>query len=335
MKLLNNPEIKRTFLIYIAVTLISSLIFVGINLFCSAVILIMGFIYIVIFLISSYRRYKAICEISTQIDSILHNSERIELSDFSEGELSVLRDEVFKLTIALRQQTSELTKEKVYLTDSIADISHQIRTPLTSLNLIVSMLAKADLTDERRYELVKQLKNLLSHIDWLISALLMISKLDANTANMTKRLITVSELIHSSVEPLEVSVELRGQKLEIEMNGDESFIGDLKWTVEAVENIVKNCMEHTPQGGTIKISSCENAIYTEIKITDNGTGIDKEDLPHLFERFYKGKDSSDQSVGIGLALARMIVTSQNGTVKAENNKESGASFTIRFYKGAV
>ena len=128
-------------------------------------------------------------------------------------------------------------------------------------------------------------------------------------------------------------MELRGQELIIRAEGD--FYRDLAWTSEAVGNIVKNCMEHTPDGGRIEINAAENALYSEIIIKDNGTGISSEDLPHIFERFYKGKDSDGKSFGIGLALSRMIITGQGGTVKAENRKPAGAMFTIRFYKGTV
>ena len=128
-------------------------------------------------------------------------------------------------------------------------------------------------------------------------------------------------------------MELREQELLVTTEGE--FNGDVSWTCEALTNIIKNCMEHTPTHGNITINASENALYTEITITDNGCGISKEDLPHIFERFYKGKDSDDKSFGIGLALARMIITEQNGTVKAENNPEGGAKFTVRFYKGTV
>ena len=132
--------------------------------------------------------------------------------------------------------------------------------------------------------------------------------------------------------PLEIAMELKGITLETEITEESSFSGDMKWTSEAVENIVKNCMEHTPAGGKIIMTGRENAVFSELVITDNGEGIPEEDLPHLFERFYKGKNSSEESVGIGLALAHMIVTKQRGTLKAENRREGGARFTIRFYK---
>ena len=159
------------------------------------------------------------------------------------------------------------------------------------------------------------------------------SKLDAGTVQFVEETVPAERLLRLAAEPLLVPVELREQELIIEGTG--MFTGDVSWTSEAVTNILKNCMEHTPAGGRIAVKAQENPLYFEIVISDNGSGIHEDDLPHIFERFYKGKNSDGKSFGIGLALARMIVTSQNGTVKAENMREGGARFTLRFYKGAV
>ena len=148
-----------------------------------------------------------------------------------------------------------------------------------------------------------------------------------------KETVSLEVLINKSCAPLLIPIELRGQELIIRAEGN--FYGDSAWTSEAVGNIVKNCMEHTPDGGKIEIEAAENALYSEIVIKDNGTGISPEDIPHIFERFYKGKDSDGKSFGIGLALSRMIIAGQKGTVKAENRKNAGAMFTLRFYKGTV
>ena len=165
--------------------------------------------------------------------------------------------------------------------------------------------------------------------------MLKISKLDAGTIKFSNERINLFKLIKKSAEPIEIPLDLRNQSLVINSDKNESFYGDLNWTVEAVENILKNCMEHTEEGGTITVNLSETPIFSEIVISDNGKGIDKEDLPNLFKRFYKGKNSSSSSVGIGLALAKMIVVSQNGVIKAENNKDKGARFIIRFYKTTV
>lgn len=329
-----NPEIKRQSFIYLLVTIIAStacfIYSIKAGLFC----LILCAVFSALHFVSVYNRYKKISSLSSDIDSALHGKNSVDFSDYSEGELAVLQSEIKKLIIELREQASQLKNDKIHLANSLADISHQIRTPLTSINIITTMLSKRELTEEKRLELVKQLEMLLSRIDWLISSLLKMSKLDAGTADMTATKISVAEVIRCATEPIAIPMELRAQSMDVNISGDESFIGDFKWTVEAVGNILKNCMEHTPVGGKIEVIASENAIFTEIIISDNGSGIDKEDLPHLFERFYKGKSSSEHSVGIGLALARMIITNQNGTIKAGISENCGAMFTIRFYKGA-
>lgn len=328
-----NPEIKTSFFIFLLLTLISAgLGFVfdyKTGIYTLAVCLLFSLIHFII----TYRRYSKISGLSRQIDSILHGKDSISLDEYSEGELAILSTEVQKLTIRLREQNGALQRDKAYLADSIADISHQIRTPLTSINILLSLLSKRNLHEERRQEIVRELETLLIRIDWLISALLKMSRLDTGTVKFQRKTLSVAELIEQSIVPIAVPMELREQQIEIQMKGDEAYEGDFAWSVEAIGNILKNCMEHIQKGGKIVVEASENPIYTEIVISDNGPGIDKEDLPHLFERFYKGKNSSDQSFGIGLALARMIITSQNGTIKAGNNSGGGARFTVRFYKG--
>ena len=244
-----------------------------------------------------------------------------------------MQSEVHKMTIRLREQQQSLMDDKIYLADAIADISHQIRTPLTSINLLVSFISEPGITDERRQKLSCELYELLSRIDWLITALLKISKLDAGTAKLKAERIPLAKLLERATAPLLVTMDLRDQALR--MTADGEFFGDVSWTCEAIANVAKNCMEHTPEGGMVEISASDNALYTEIVISDNGEGIPSEDIPHIFERFYKGKNSDDKGFGIGLALARMIITSQNGTIKAENRLPNGARFIIRFYKGTV
>lgn len=333
IKLLKNKEVRRTLILQIIVALASVIISNFIDERAGVVALIFSTLFILIYYISTYKRYKRIASLASDINKVLHGDNSISLENYSEGELAILHSEIYKMTVRLREQQNNLINDKKYLADSIADISHQIRTPLTSINLLVQLLSAPNLTDERRQELTHELYGMLSRIDWLITTLLKISKLDAGTVTFKKEKVSLQTLINKSCSTLLVPIELRGQELVINTNGD--FVGDLSWTCEAIGNIVKNCMEHTQEGGKIEIEACENALYTEITIKDNGTGIAKEDMPHIFERFYKGKDSDDKSFGVGLALSRMIITSQKGTVKAENRNPHGAKFTIRFYKGIV
>ncbi|NLE24934.1 MAG: HAMP domain-containing histidine kinase [Clostridiaceae bacterium] len=331
MNFFRNPEIQKSLLFYIIINLIltgTGFIF-GNN--CGLTVLTVSALYTVLHFWITFRRYKKLAGLGSEIDKILHGKESIDLGEYCEGELSFLQSEILKLTIQLKKQAWSLKQDKKYLADSIADISHQIRTPLTSINIILSLISKPDVSEERKKDLFNELETLLGRIDWLITTLLKISKLDAGTVQFKKEKILLSELVSLAVAPIAISLELREQEIISKIAGNESFMGDLSWTVEAVGNILKNSMEHTQRGGSIKITALENALFTELIITDNGPGIDKDDLPHLFERFYKGKNSADHSIGIGLALARMIIVNQNGTIKAENAPEGGAKFTIRFY----
>ena len=332
-KLLKNKEVRRTLFWQVVVSVIACAVCYYIDIRAGQITTALSLLLILIYYISTYKRYRRIASLAGDINKLLHGDNAISLENYSEGELGILHSEIYKMTIRLREQQQKLVSDKVYLADSIADISHQIRTPLTSINLLVQLLSAPNLSDERRQELTHELYGLLSRIDWLITTLLKISKLDAGTVQFKAEKVSLETLIDKSCSTLLVPIELRGQELVINATGD--FVGDLAWTCEAIGNIVKNCMEHTSEGGKIEIEATENALYTEIVIKDNGTGISKEDMPHIFERFYKGKDSDDKSFGVGLALSRMIITSQKGTVKAENRKPTGAMFSIRFYKGTV
>ena len=333
MRLLKNKEVRGALLWQLSVAVIACFLCFWFDLRAGLTAVVLSMLLMMIYCIGTYKRYWRIASLAADVNHVLHGDSSIDFDNYSEGELSILHSEIYKMTIRLREQQQTLTREKAHLADSIADISHQIRTPLTSINLLIGLLSEPKLTDARRQQLIHELYELLSRIDWLITTLLKISRLDAGTVQFKQEQVSLEELLKKSCVTLLIPVELRGQELRIHADG--AFRGDLSWTCEAIGNIVKNCMEHTPEGGRIEIDAAENALYSEIIIKDNGTGISPEDLPHIFERFYKGKDSDGKSFGIGLALSRMIITGQGGTVKAENRKPVGAMFTIRFYKGTV
>jgi len=333
MKFFRNPEIKRTLFTYIAVTVIASAAAFIKDISTGFGVVGLCFIFIAVYFISTYKRYEKIAKLSESINHILHGDNSIDFEEYSEGELGVLQSEIRKILVQLKEQQQMLLKEKIYLADSLADISHQIKTPLTSINLLVDFLRDGTLSQDRRIQYIQELNVLLARVEWLITILLKISKLDANTVKFNQETILIETLIKKSVEPLLIPIEIKEQTLSVHVSGN--FKGDLLWTSEAITNILKNCIEHTGTGGKLEIDASENPIYTEIVIRDNGDGIDKEELPHIFERFYKGKNADSKSYGIGLALSRMIITSQNGTIKAENNRDTGTKFTIHFYKRTV
>lgn len=188
---------------------------------------------------------------------------------------------------------------------------------------------------QERRKLLYEAGQLQGRISWLVEALLKISRIDAGTAVFVQEQVEVQKLMDSVLEPFAIPIELREQQVKLDIPAETAFTGDFSWSCEAVSNIVKNCMEHAGEGGVLTLRAQENSLYTELVIEDNGPGIDPEDLPHLFERFYKGKCSFGSGIGIGLALSRMIIKQQNGSIRGENRAEGGARFTIRFYKGIV
>ena len=334
MKIIRNPELKRELLIDLAITIVAALIGFLIRPICGILALAVGLLLSGAHIAFAVQRYHQMEALAQRLDRILHGQDRVLIEDAAEGELSILNSELQKMTTRLQEQASQLSEDKQQLTDAIQDIFHQIRTPLTSMNLLVSMLGEEDMPYDRRLSMTRELRRQLERVQWLVETLLKLSKIDAGTAQFRSEPVSVAELIKKAAQPLRIPMELREQNFNVQ-TADESFTGDLNWTAEALGNILKNCMEHTPVGGTITVTAEETVLFTEIVVEDNGPGISKEDLPYLFDRFYKGAGSSDDSVGIGLALSRSIIAAQNGTIKAENAPTGGARFTIRFYKSVI
>ena len=330
-----NKEIKRLLLLFV----VFSVIITVTGFFISFITGIFSFavcvVWNILFFIFTKSRYNKINDLCEQIDIVLHGSNVLDIDTCREGELSILKNEIYKMTVVLREQSDKLKSDKIYLQDSIADISHQLKTPLTSINMIISFLSKDDLDEEKRLEYILELNALLSKIDWLITTLLKMSKIDAKTTSFKKEYTSVQELIKKASEPFLIPLEIRNIRLTADTADNINIICDPSWSAEAISNIIKNCIEHTNEHGEINISCVQSALYTQIIIKDNGKGINKDDLPHLFERFYRGQNAGSQSFGIGLALSKMIITQQNGTIKASNNKDGGACFTIKFYHAII
>ncbi len=284
-----------------------------------------------VFFAFTKARYKSIARISNQIDLVLHNADHLYIGESDEGELSILHSEITKMTLRIREQNDALKKEKEHLADSLADIAHQLRTPLTSVNLILSLLANNSDENERK-AFVREIEELLVRMDWLITSLLKLSRLDAGIAVFQSEQIDVKNLICAALRPFLIPMELHNIDLQIDAPKGMIIQGDSGWLSEAIQNILKNCMENAGENGKIEVICRSNPLFTEIAIRDNGAGFEKEDLPCLFDRFYRGKNPNAAGYGIGLALCKMIITRQGGTITAKNHPQGGAIFTIRFPK---
>lgn len=329
----NNKELRRSIVVIAVATVVFAIVGFVISTNCGVLVLAACIVIASIHIGTEIYRYRRLQKLSADLDRLLISGTPLPITEYNEGELSILANQVQKLTLRLKESAEVVSADKKYLADSLADISHQLRTPLTAMNLTTTMLRSEGLPDEKRMELTGELRSLLTRTDWLVETLLKMSKLDAGTVKLAMDNVSVKELISRSAAPIAIPMDLRNQILVINCI-DESFTGDLIWSAEALGNILKNCMEHTPEGGTITVTAQETALYTQIEVEDTGSGFDPKDIPHLFERFYKGSNASQSSYGIGLALARTVITSQNGTVQAMNGT-TGAKFIIKFYKQTI
>lgn len=292
-------------------------------------------IILILFIILALSYFKKIYEdIKDMTDYVYNSSEgvRFEMKNRNQdGQIGLLKTELIKMTNILKEKVELLNNEKIFLNNTISDISHQLKTPMTSL-VILNDLMYEDLPQETKIEFLDKIKSQLNRMEWLVKSMLKLSKVEAKVIDFEKKEVKINELIKRSVAPSLIPMEIKNIELSISGDDNTSYIGDINWSSEAFVNIIKNCIEHTPQGGKINISYDENPIYCEVVIKDSGEGIDKKDLPHIFKRFYKGKASKEDSVGIGLAMSKSIIESQNGDIYVNSEKNQGTEFHIIFHK---
>lgn len=249
-----------------------------------------------------------------------------------EGQAGILQSEVYKLMVQMKEQSDGAVQDKEYLASMLSDISHQIKTPLAAVTIMTDLLKTPDLSEEKRLEFTERIDTQVNRINWLIRNLLTLSQLDANMLKLKKQRMNAGMLAEKACQPLELAAELKGIELRIEMEEDLELVCDPHWTAEALSNIVKNCVEHTSGGGRVWLKVSQNNFSTNFYVRDNGEGIPREQLSHIFERFYKGATSSPESVGIGLAMAKKIILLQNGTIDVSSQVGQGTEFFIKFYR---
>lgn len=330
---MNDKEIRIILIVSSVLTVVLSIICAFFSKICAVLCLALGIILIIVFTFVTKRRYKNLNDLNDYLSLVCKGIYDMNIDDNTEGELSILKNNLYKVITLLQSQNEYLKNDKLYLADSIADISHQLKTPLTSMMMMCELLENEENPDKRQ-EFVAVINNQLSKMKWLITNILKISKLDADATEFKREEVSISKVLDDSLKPFVLTAELKNIAIQNSAN-DFVFNGDESWTVEAVSNIVKNCLEHTNDGGKIIIASSSTNLYNKLTISDNGCGIAEEDLPHIFERFYHGKNSSKESVGIGLALAKTVFEKENASVSVESEQGRGSVFEIRFYKSIV
>lgn len=330
--MIRNNEIKMLLVITALISLVGIILGFNIGRAAGELITIICLLLISSFIFFTWWRYRQIGKLSSYLKKICLGDYSLDVRDNIEGELSILKSDIYKVTLMLSQQGEDLKQDKINLANAISDISHQLKTPLTSMFVMTDLLSNEKLSSDKRTEFTESIRVQLERIEWLVTSLLKLSKIDAGTIIFKKDKVKVKTLLESATAPLLIPIEIKEQLLNIKGEASTGFVGDLNWSREAIINILKNSIEHTPVGGGISINFSENPIYTEILIKDSGEGVLREDLPYIFQRFYKGKNAGEDSVGIGLAMSKAILKGQNGDVTVKSKRGEGTEFSVKFYK---
>lgn len=288
---------------------------------------------VILFLKFENKKDKEIKEITKYIEEINRKNYKLDIDSISEDELSILKNEIYKTTIMLKEQAENSMIDKINLKNSLSDISHQLKTPLTSILVILdNLIEDANMQQDIREDFIRDIKREIMNINFLVQSLLKLSKFETNTINFITQQVDVKNIIDESIKNVASLSDLKDISIEVKCDNKKKIKCDFKWQVEAITNILKNAVEHSLKGSKVIIECEENNIYSSIKIKNFGKGIDKEDLPHIFERFYKGKNASKESIGIGLALAKTIIENDNGNISVESEQSKETVFTIKYLR---
>ena len=284
--------------------------------------------YLLYKMLSRYR--KKIINVTKYVEDINNHNYTLLINENDEGELSKLRNELYKITVTLKEGNINVSKQKESLKEALSDISHQIKTPLTSINILLDSLDNPDMDPKTRNEFLSEIQSQVSKIEFLTLTLLKLARFDTNTIKFKREKINIYQLLKDVLDNVSILLEVKNITLNINCSKKITFKGDYKWELEALTNIVKNAIEYSYDNSKIDINVLDNALYTKINIQDYGCGIPQNEISHIFERFYKGKNSSQDSIGIGLALAKTIISKDNGTISVTSDKK-GTTFTIKYF----
>ena len=304
-------------------------IFLVINMSFLAITII---ILLILYIRYNHKKENDIKDIIKCIEQINKKNYELQIDSISEDELSILKNEIYKTTIMLKESAENSNKDKINLKKSLEDISHQLKTPLTSILVMLdNIIEEPDMDINIRNDFVRDIKRNVVNINFLVQALLKLSKFDANTVHFIKQENDLKTIIKESIKNVSPLCDLRNINIEFNAKDKSKIVCDAKWQIEAITNIIKNAIDHSKNNSTVTINLSNNNVYSMIEIIDKGEGISKKDISHIFERFYKGENATSDSIGIGLALAKTIIEEDNGSISVESNK-IGTKFTIKYFK---
>ena len=280
----------------------------------------------------NYKRKNDIKDIIKYIEQINRRNYELEIDTISEDELSILKNEIYKTAVMLKEAALNSNKDKLNLKKSLEDISHQLKTPLTSiLVLLDNLIDEPDMDFSIRNDFIIDIKRNVININFLVQALLKLSKFDANTVHFIKKENDLEMIVKEAIKNVSTLCDLRNINIKLNTLENAKVECDAKWQIEAITNIIKNAIEHSKDNSSIIINIDNNRVYSKIEVIDFGDGVSKRDIKHIFERFYKGENATSNSIGIGLALAKTIIEEDRGTIAVESNK-SNTKFTIKYFK---
>lgn len=295
------------------------------------IVLIYAFAMVVFILIYNRVINSKINKITKYVEEINKKNYKLDILSNKENSLSLLQNEIYKTMVMLREAADNSLNDKIQLKDSLSDISHQLKTPLTSVSIMLdNIIDDADMDKDIREDFIFDVKREINNINFLVQNILKLSKFDANTINLTSEYINVKELLDETVKNVLALSDLKNVKVEVKCDKSMKIKGDYKWEIEALTNILKNSIEHAFEDSTVTITATDNRIFSIIAIKNEGKIISKKEIPHIFERFYKGENSSKDSVGIGLALAKTIIEKDGGTISVES-KNNETEFKIKYF----
>lgn len=297
------------------------------------VICVFGILILTIVLIYNRKKEREIKKINKYLNEINNGNYELKIEENCEDELSKLKNELYKTTVLLRETAENSEQEKINLSNSLADISHQIKTPLTSIRIMLDNIEEnPDMDSKTREEFIEDISKQIEWISSLVISLLKLAKFDAGAIKMNDQEVNVKKLINHVLSNLAILLDIKNIKIEQKIDDDTIIKADYNWQLEALTNIIKNAIEHSNENGTIHIDVENNSVFVKIKIRDEGEEINKKDIKHIFDRFYKAKKSSENSIGIGLSLAKTIIEQENGYIKVDSEVDRGTTFEIKYLK---